>query len=308
MTGFAFATTRFMASYGCRLEEELLFLLGCPLFLSARWAGTTGPRFETENPCRFEYLASAFGSPYQLRTIDGLGSLAWVAQRIERREPLLLDLPEAVLLGGVDADSGRRVCAFVSSEGDEVELSCGPSRRWTLTLSTLAAALLRSGDTRAVMFYAPLQPLPEAYLREVVRQSLVKQHALLRACPHGEGEVGIATLRASLREGTRDRAAIERHRRLLASLRPGPLGAASPAAGRQYYAQALRAAAPRCGTVLRDAADAFGENASAWSSIAARAEVDGLSAEAIGDLYEAMWKAESTLVQATSPVVAEVCA
>ena len=301
MTGFAFATARFMASYGCRLDEELLFLLGCPLFLSARWSET--PRFETENPCRFEYLASAFGSPYQLRTIDGPGSLAWVARRIEQREPLLLDLPEAVLPEGEVVDGGRRVCAYVSSEGEVIELSSGPRRR-TLSFRELAAALLRSGDARAVMFYAPLQPLPEAYLREVVRQSLAKQHNLLRACPHGESEVGIATLWASLRENAGHPAAVQQHRRLLASLR----GGASPASGRAYYAHAVRAAAPRCGTVLRNAADAFGENASAWNAIAARAEMDGLSADEIGDLYEAMWKAEDALAQAMSPVVAEVCA
>ena len=303
MTGFATATARFMASYGCRLEEELLFLLGCPLFLSARWSEAgSGPRFETENPCRYEYLASAFGSPYQLRTIDGPDGLAWVTRRIERREPLLLDLAEASLREGADAESGRRVCAFVSCEGDEIELASGP-RLWVLTLRELAAALLRRGDARAVMFYAPLQPLPEGYLREVVRQSLVKQHNLLRACPYGESEVGLATLLASLYEGAGDPAAVERHRRLLASLRP-----ASPASDRAYYAHALRTAAPRCGTVLRGAADAFSENTSAWSAIAARAVMDDLSAEEIGDLYEAMWKAETTLVHSLSPMVAEVCA
>jgi hypothetical protein len=299
---FAYATARFMAHYGCPVDEELLFLLACPLFLAAHWPGPgqeDAPWFETENPCRFEYLASASGSPYQLRTIDGPQARGWVEGRTLRGEPLLLDLPEAILIDGAGELSGRRLCAYVSPAA-EVELGFGSSRVRTMPVAELYPALWPRGDWNAVMFYAPLQPLPETYLREVVRQSLVKQHSLLSSCPYGPAQVGIESLRQSLRQDATDAAAVQRHRRLLSSLRSGRPGA-GPAAGRRYYAHALGKAAPLCGTPLLEAAEAFGENASAWSDIAGRTARPGLSVQEIEDAYEAMWRAESALLQAMGP-------
>ena len=281
---FSYCIARLMEQYGFSLSEHIYFLFSCGLWLNVKPGGLAfgngsggGSWVETDNPYRCEYLSSAFGCPYQYRTIDGKNALAWVAGRMERKDPLLLEVPETILKVDEQSQSGtaKTLYALVKSmhetgpltDDTEIQLHFSALLQKTFSYQELNKYITRHPEVKAIMYFAPLKIEPDAFMKEMIVQSIIKQYYILRSCFCHPREHGFESLKHALLEEKDSHSALKEHFHLLKGLNYDVLVEEYPSLNREYYAHSLEEAAHEYKIDLSGWINAFHHNAEIWNHI-----------------------------------------